>query len=190
MPRPVFTACDLQLTLSNHHVTHGRVVLLHSSLLHVGTLKDVIVSETPSLVIQIIYEALAPDGTLVVLAPNYDYADRQKIFDTRNASVSHLVGAINSTLANRDDAERSANPIFSVAAIGGQADLICNQSNATAFSSNSAWDFIAKLKAQILMLGSDLAQLTMIRCIESQVEVPYLYHKSFSTPVLRNGRPI
>jgi len=190
MARSEFTAADLKKTLSCHYVTRGRVVLLHSSLIHLGSLRNVSLANMATSVINIICELIGAEGTLVVLAPNYEYADEQKSFDTRNSPVSNLVGVLNSELAKRDDAQRSANPIFSLAAVGEKADFICNQSNATAFSSNSAWHLLTQLDTRILMLGSSLSTFTMIRYIEAQVNVPYLYHKKFTTPILRDGIPI
>jgi aminoglycoside 3-N-acetyltransferase len=157
-------------------------------LLHLGRLADCKAKDMPLKIIDILLEVVGKDGTLAVLAPFYDYADKKEPFDTRRSPVSFEVGVLNAALAERKEAERSANPLFSLAALGRQADYICNGPNASAFGAESAWDRIVGAGAKVLLLGSSIDRLTLVRYIEQRVAVPYLYIKLFKTPIYRNQK--
>lgn len=144
----------------------------------------------PRRVIETITQYLGRDGTLAVLAPCYDYSNLGVPFDTRRSPVSRELGVLSATVAEWEGAERSANPIFSVAAVGAQATYICNGPNASAFGIESAWDRVVRLGGKVLLLGSGVRRMTLARYIEQHAGVPYLYTKLFRTPIFRDGVPL
>jgi aminoglycoside N3'-acetyltransferase len=171
-------------------VESGETIILHSSLLNLGRLEEYDMRSAAEVIIDLILDRIGPNGTLSLLAPFYDYADKQVPFDTAISPVSHLVGVLNVCLASRPESERSANPLFSVASIGAQADFICNQSSTGAVGALSAWGQLTALNARMLHMGSSLERTTIIRHVESLFGVPYLYTKLFTTPVTREGVPV
>lgn len=187
MPISEFCLDELRSALTAIGIGEGDTVIMHSSLLNLGRLSGSDPEETPNKIISALIRFLGSSGTLAALAPNYDYSNKGIPFDTKNSPVAHEVGVLNAALAYHPKAERSANPIFSIAAIGSKAEDICNGSNASAFGSESAWDRAVRADAKILLLGSSFQRLTIIRYIEQCAGVPYLYVKYFPTKIYRDS---
>jgi aminoglycoside 3-N-acetyltransferase len=163
------------------------VTVMHSSLPHLGMMAGVGRDEYPAVVANAVRDAIGPDGTLVVPAPNWDYGRLAQPFDPDTTPVSKPLGVVSAHVAGLAGAVRSTNPIFSVAAIGPQAAFICGGGTGTAFGHDSPWDRMSRLDATVLMLGCDCEYLTFVRYIEHRFGVPYLYNKMFATPVIRDG---
>ncbi len=185
-----FSFADIDTALAKVGIAEGDTVIMHSSLLHLGMLSDCEPKAMPGRIVDRLLAVLGSSGTLAALAPCYDYSNDGVPFDTRTSPVSTELGVISANLAARSDAERSSNPIFALAAVGAQADYICNGPNASAFGAESAWDRAVRAGAKILLLGSSFERLTLVRYIEQCAAVPYLYVKMFRTPVLRDGRAL
>lgn len=182
-----FTLAEFDRACETIGLAPGDTVMAHASLLHLGRLPDVPLPQMPAVIIERLRARLGAGGTLAMLAPFYDYADKQVPFDTRHSPVSRQIGVLSATFTAMPGVERSANPIFALAAQGPAADTICNRSNGAAFGAGSAWEHLMQGKPKILMLGCGIATLTLVRLIEQRAGVPYLYTKLFPTPVLRNG---
>jgi len=187
MPVAEFTLGELNDSLASIGIVAGDTVLMHSSLLHLGVLAECAPQEMPDRVISGLLDYLGPNGTLAVLAPCYDYSNDNVPFDTRRSPVAHELGILSAALAARPDALRSANPTFSLAAVGAGAENICIESNASAFGAGSAWERAVEAGAKILLLGSEVQRMTLVRFIEQRGGVPYLYVKYFQIPVFRDG---
>ncbi|MBO21016.1 MAG: hypothetical protein CMM26_01360 [Rhodospirillaceae bacterium] len=187
MPVAEFTLGELSDSLASIGIVAGDTVLMHSSLLHIGMLAGCPPREIPDRVISGLLDYLGPKGTLAVLAPCYDYSNDNIPFDTRKSPVAHELGILSAALAARPDALRSANPTFSLAAVGPGAENICIGSNASAFGAGSAWERTVEAGAKILLLGSEFQRMTLVRFIEQRAGVPYLYVKYFQIPVFRDG---
>lgn len=190
MARPTFNLDDLADALKEVQVTPAETVVMHSSLRDLGWLADTSLREYPARIIAAVREFLGPDGTLAVPAANWDYGRAKEPFDIRHSPVARELGVVGSHMISVPDAERSPNPIFAVAAVGKEADFICNSGTATAFGTDSAWDRMFQKDADMLFLGCDLTYLTFARYIEQHFGVPYLYNKLFDVPVLDNGKPL
>ena len=182
-----FSRDDLMHTLDTLGVSEADCVLLHSSLMHIGRFNGCDAHDMPGAIIEVLLEVLEANGTLLTLAPFYDYSNKGQPFDTRRSPVSPEVGVLNAAVAAHPEAERSANPMFSLAGIGKLAGHICNGPNASAFGAESAWDRAVKSGAKMVLLGSSIERFTLVRYIEQRVGVPYLFVKLFCTPVLRDG---
>jgi aminoglycoside 3-N-acetyltransferase len=185
-----YTLSELDAALQTLGVTAGDTVLVHSSLLHLGRIKGCETTHMTDRIVDSLTSYLGPTGTLVTLSPWYDYSNKGVPFDTRHSPVSPELGVLSVAVAARAEAERSANPMFSLAAIGRHADYICNGPNASAFGADSAWDRFVSAGGKVLLLGSDVQRMTLIRYAEQRFGVPYLYIKMFRTPILRNGRTL
>lgn len=168
----------------------GSTVMMHSSLFRLGRLADVSVRDYPETLVAVIRDYLGSDGTLVVPAPNWDYGARGEPFDVARSPVTKMLGVVSAYMNGRPDRSRSANPIFSVAALGAQADAICAGNTANAFGYHSAWQRMFDLGADNLCFGTDFEFLTFIRYAETRFGVPYLYDKYFDVPLLDNGAPL
>ncbi len=187
MATPEFTLAEFDAALDAVGIEEGDVVIVHSSILHLGLLSDCNPRQMSDRLIDTFVDRLGASGTLTGLAPCYDYSNNAAPFDTRTSSVAKEIGVFNAALAARVDAERSANPVFSLAGIGAAVSEICVGSNASAFGAGSAWDHAVKLGAKVVMLGASFQRFTLVRYIEQLAGVPYLFVKLFRTPISRNG---
>ena len=171
-------------------IRSGATVVLHSSLFHLGRLEAVALADYAGRVVEILRAHLGASGTLAVPASNWDYGRKRQPFDLRRSPVTKALGVVSQHLAALPESRRSPNPIFSVAAVGAEADYICDGGTASAMGPESAWDRLFRLDAEILFLGCDLTYLSFVRYIEHVCGVPYLYNKLFDVPVLDDGRDL
>ena len=190
MASPRYTIEQLHAALEYVGIAPGATVMLHSSLFHLGRLEGAGLRETPERIVGALRAYLGPEGTLAVPASNWDYGRKREPFDIRRSPVTKDLGVLSAAVAALPEAERSPNPIFSVAAVGARAGKICGGGTASAMGPDSAWDRLYRLNAENLFLGCNLTYLSFARYIEFVYGVPYLYNKLFETPVLDDGRPL
>jgi aminoglycoside 3-N-acetyltransferase len=185
-----FVVADIADALAQINVRRGDTVVMHSSLMHLGRPADASLAEYPKRVIEAIVSYLGEDGTLAVMAPNYDYGSKGVPFDLRHSPVERSMGVCSTHFMTLPNVQRSPNPIFSLACLGRHAVEVCRPDNGTAFGAESVWDRLFAMNARMLMLGSGIGDLTFIRYIEFRFGVPYLYNKLFMTPVSDGDRPL
>ncbi len=185
-----YNESELKKVLLNLGLTSGSNILCHSSLIHLGKMKEVDISDYPEKILEIFFSIIGSSGTVVVPASNYNYGLKNINFDIKKTKVSKSLGSFSNYIALHSLSNRSLNPIFSLAAVGKNSRVICDQENATAFGEGSAWDNLFQLNPEILYLGCDFDATTLIRYIEFRYGVPYLYNKIFLTPVVKNNRKI
>lgn len=114
-----YSAEELAAALEEVGIVAGDgVTVMHSSLPHLGMMEGVGRGEYPAVVAGTVRDAIGPDGTLVVPAPNWDYGRLAQPFDLDTTPVGKPLGVVSAHVAGLAGAVRSTNPIFSVAAIG------------------------------------------------------------------------
>lgn len=119
------------------------------------------------------------DGTLVV--PTYTYSFcKNEPFDVNTKSK---MGAFAEFVRKRG--VRSSDPIFSHAAIGGEAKELMDVGDAC-FGDNSFFDKLYKADGKIINFGMPF-EPTFIHYIEKKFGVSYRYDKKFSG--IANGKP-
>lgn len=182
-----YTTDELSSALLALEIRRGDVLMMHSSLYHLGRMHDVSIRDTAREVVDRVCLHLGPAGTLVVPAPNWDYGAKRLPFDIAQTPVTRALGVVSAHVVTLPDRRRSANPIFSVAAIGARAPIICDGYSTNAFGQESPWQRMFDLDADMLCLGSNIEYLTFIRYMETRFGVPYLYNKYFDIPVLDDG---
>lgn len=187
MATGTFSADDIGRALRALDIAPGSVLMMHSSLFRLGRINDVAILDYPAVVVDAVRHHLSAEGTLVSPAPNWDYGTGEP-FDITCSPVSKALGVLSAYVAGLPGHCRSANPIFSVAAVGRYADTICNTKNANAFGQKSPWQAMFDLDADTLCLGTDFEFLTLIRYIETRFGVPYLHYKYFDVPLLDDGQ--
>lgn len=182
-----YTTADLTEALEALEIRRGDVLMTHSSLYHLGRMKGVAIRDTASETVDCLRRYLGRHGTLAVPAPNWDYGAKREPFDIATSPVTRALGVVSIHVNALPGRCRSANPIFSVAAIGALAANICDGYSTNAFGHESPWQRMVDLDADMLCLGSDFEFLTFIRYMETRFGVPYLYNKFFDVPVSDNG---
>jgi aminoglycoside 3-N-acetyltransferase len=135
-------------------------------------------------------EAAGDEGTICVLGTYSDYARSGKPFDLKESPPDPQYGAYNRYLFDQGSACRSLNPLVGFLAKGAKAGWICEHVSACGFGPNTPWDRLTSLDGTMLFWGVDLRNMTFVHHVEQQVGVPHLYHKSYNTPVVIEGKSI
>ncbi|WP_171014014.1 AAC(3) family N-acetyltransferase [Chitinivorax sp. B] len=148
----------------------GDVVMLHSSLKSLGY-----VDGGAQTVLEAVYEAVSPGGTLVV--PTYylpggtiyntcqmtDY-----VFDPREHGSN--LGALPDTFLKMPGIRRSIHPTHSVSALGPQADYIVSSHHLapSIFGEGSPWERCLQVNAKVLGLGITMGPVTFYHLLEDK----------------------
>ncbi|HSJ10967.1 MAG TPA: AAC(3) family N-acetyltransferase [Longimicrobiales bacterium] len=187
MAVPTWTLAELRDVLGALGVGPSATLLVHASLLHLGRLDGIARTDAADRIIDCILDVLGPDGTLVMPASNWDFGRLGSTFDLQATPPAADLGVLATALQRRTGSVRSANPTFSISALGSRAAWLCGGGNMHNMGFDSAWDRLYRLDAGMLFLGCDLGALSFARYMEMRFGVPYLYNKLFRTPVVDGG---
>jgi aminoglycoside 3-N-acetyltransferase len=185
-----YTRQSLRQCLSDLDIGTQKVCFVHSSLMALGLMEDYSISDIPAVVAEELRAVLTTDGTLCCPGARWEYGPEDDCFDLKSTPVSKGLGVFCQHILARPDSMRSPNPIFSVLAVGKEAEYITGGQTVTSFGYDSAWDRLLHLDADMLFLGCDMRYATFVRYIEFRFGVPYLYSKLFQKPVTKGGQEI
>ena len=154
--------------LQSMGVVPGDVVMLHSSLKSLGY-----VVGGAQTVLEAIYQAISPGGTLVV--PTY-YLPGGNIYDTcqladyvfdPRAHRSSL-GALPNAFLTLRGIRRSIHPTHSVSALGPQADYVVSTHHLapSIFGQGSPWERCLRINAKVFGLGITMGPVTFYHLLE------------------------
>lgn len=180
---------DIIDTLRNLGISSGDVVLVYSDNLCLKEADNLTINMQLEALYNSLMDILGAEGTLCVPAFFYEYARLGTPFDIKLSPVSDGLGMFSKYIASLPNSKRSPMPVTSVAAVGKNAEYICEISNRHGYGEDSAWDRMYKLNTKIISLGF-LGGLTFTNYIEHMAGMPYLYSKIFRTPVYNNGEKI
>lgn len=138
---------ELQVILVQLGVETGDVVMMHSAVFTLGIVEDGLAG---------IYKAfrnvLGRDGTLIV--PTFTYSFRRgEIFDVRNTPCPKVLGAFSEFVRGAEDAVRSPDPLFSMAAVGPEAQSLMRRPSNRCFGNGSVYETLFARNMLILALG-------------------------------------
>lgn len=162
----------------------GMTVFSHSNIGFFGFPAE---GRTPAIAGQTILGAfldvLGPDGVLAVPTFTYSFAKGEDFDPDRTPSAC---GVFAEMLRRHPDAVRSADPMFSVAAIGAGAAALTANAPPDCFGEDSFWGRFLRRDGWICNLNCD-AGSTFLHYVERRLGVPYRFAKTFRGNVLRNG---
>ncbi len=127
---------------------------------------------------------IAPGGTLVVPTFTYSFPNRE-IFDVRNSASK--MGAFAEWLRRHPEARRSADPCYSVAALGARAAALTQDVPENSFGPGSFFDRFHRAGGKILNMNFD-AGSTLVHYVERALRVPYRFDKVFAGTIREEGR--
>ena len=183
-----YTAEDVARALSDVGVVPGDVIMLHSSLFHLGLFAGAELGDQPKAVFEAVRDCLGPEGTLALPAGFWDYGSKAEPYETRTSPVAKDLGVMPNYAVGRPDAKRSLNPLYAVVAFGEQADFITGGETGVAFGYDSPWERLGRLNAKNVFFGADIEALMYARLCEQHFGVPYIYNKLYDGPVNRDGK--
>lgn len=165
-------------------------VLVHSDIAAFGTTENFSRKEALNIFYDAFMEVLGSEGTLCVPAYFYEYARFGIPYDIALSPVSKELGVFAKYINSLPESKRSCNPLAAVAAVGRNADYICEIKNRHNYGEDSAFNRLHKLNAKIVMLGTTTNSVTFGHYVEYHVGVPHMYNKIYNIPVLNNGEVI
>lgn len=180
-----YRKADVAAAIAAVGVKSGDIVFCHSNIGYFGYPET---GRTPQDAIAIILSAfqdvLGPKGTLVVPTFTYSFC-RREVFDPHNTPST--CGAFSEAIRLHQEAVRSHDPIFSVAALGAEAHLLASNAPIACFGPDSFWDRLRQAKGMICNLNLD-AGSTFIHHVEKCLDVPYRFDKRFHGTFIENGQ--
>jgi len=154
-------------------VAPGDVVMVHSFLPSLGQLEDGLPG-----ICRALRDRLGTKGTLVVPTFTYSFCKGEE-FDNRH--TPSVAGTFTEFVRCQDGVVRSADPIFSIAAIGDLAYEVTRIREQTCFGPGSVFELLEQAGVKFLLLGTDYQKsLTYFIHLEKSFGVPYREEKLFS----------
>jgi aminoglycoside 3-N-acetyltransferase len=166
----------------------GDTVFSHSNIGYFGRCPEAASApELCDLFLTAFLQVIGPAGTFVVPTFSYSFgSDRvKKEFDV--SSTPGVCGMLTEHVRNNAFARRSADPMFSVAAIGRLAEAITRDTDMECFGENSCWRRLLDADGVICNLNFDSAS-TLIHFVERRLRVPYRRNRMFPGTIIENGK--
>lgn len=164
-------AADIQALLPP--APHSGVLMVHASVRSVGPILG-----GAAVLVQALFDALAPDGTLaayVDFEPFYedDERDDVPVFDPRIAPAARDHGIFHETLRTWPGALRSAHPDAGVVAIGPKAQWIVDPHPFHyGYGEGTPFERIIQTGGHVLMIGAPLDTITLLHYAEHKARIP------------------
>lgn len=184
MGRADYSEADIVAALRTVGVVAGDIVFSHSNVGFFGQLEGGLsATALYDIFKRAIFDVLGPTGTFVVPTFSYSLCQGQP-FDVR--TTPGQCGLLTECVRTDPDAVRSADPNFSVAAIGARAHALCDGVSNHPFGTGSFWERFLAHDGRFVNFNFD-SGTTFMHYVERQLRVPYRWDKSFSGPCLVNG---
>lgn len=178
---------DITQALQSIGLHPGETALVHCDAMVAAQLAPMRDEERLDTLIAAIEAALSPRGTLVMPAFTYSYT-RDEDFDVLNSASR--VGMLTERFRTAKNVCRTLDPIFSFAARGQHASLLCTCPVTECFGRESAFAALHELNCHIVCLGCSFTNGgTFTHYVEQCHQVDYRYNKAFpGTTITTDGQ--
>ncbi len=201
--RPLITKSRLLGDLRALGLAPGQTVMLHVSVKAIGHIVG-----GPDVVLDALLETLTPVGTLMMYVAceggayemdTEDWPEERKQlylaecppFDPATSRAHRAWSILTEYLRTRPGACRSANPEWSMAAVGEKAAWpTADHPLQYGGGPGSPLEKLVQAEGKVLLLGSPLSDVTVIHYAESMARVPNKRTVRYRVPVLREGRRV
>lgn len=157
----------------------GETVLIHSNIKR--TLIEYRrnkINISPVDILKSFIDVLGPTGTILLPLFNFDFT-KGIPFDIRNSESK--MGALTEAARNFPGAVRTGHPMYSFAVIGDKSSLFAGVDNNSAYSEDSPFGLLKRLKGKIGVLDlEEQNSMTFYHHVEEIKQVDYRYFKTFS----------
>lgn len=184
---PDYTAKDLVAALRACGLGPGMAVFSHSNVGYFGRPEGAASGAAVCrLIFDAIFEVLGESGTLVVPTFTYSFGSTQaeKRFDRE--TTPSVCGMFTEFVRTRGDARRSADPMFSVAAVGRLAHEFTKDPDPECFGEASFWRRFLDADGVFCNLNFD-AGSTFVHFVERRLGVPYRENRAFRGEIVEHG---
>ncbi|AGI72505.1 putative aminoglycoside3-N-acetyltransferase family protein [Octadecabacter arcticus 238] len=178
---------DIVGALKNAGINEGDTLFSHSNLGYFGMLQgaksnlDILNAFKNAL-----FEVIGEEGTFVVPTFTYSFGSdkEEKVFDVKNSASK--MGSFAEFIRLRDDAARSEDPMFSVAAIGPNAERLTKDAASECFGRDSFWGRFHDMGGKICNFNLDSGS-TFVHYVEKRLQVPYRKDFKFSGQIISSN---
>jgi aminoglycoside 3-N-acetyltransferase len=159
---------ELKALLEALGIPEGGTVMLHAALFSLGIIEGGI-----SGFYNVLREHIGTDGTLIV--PTFTYSFRRnEMFDIVSTPSARNIGIFSEYVRKQEDAVRSADPLFSMAAIGSQSDFLMQRTSEASFGTSSIYDRLFSNNIYFLAIGITYSTgIAGFIHLEKIAQVPY-----------------
>ncbi|RTY33468.1 AAC(3) family N-acetyltransferase [Chlorobium phaeovibrioides] len=146
----------------------GETVMIHSALFSLGLIEGDVNGFYEEL-----RHVIGEEGTLIV--PTFTYSFRRnELFDQKNTPSAKNIGLFSEFIRTHSDAVRSADPLFSMAAIGPEAPGLMERDSQFCFGDGSVYHKLFEKNIRFLAIGITYSSgLTGFMHLEKLAQVPY-----------------
>jgi aminopeptidase-like protein/aminoglycoside N3'-acetyltransferase len=183
---------DLVNGLKLTGLRHGQTVLFHVSHATLGTVECECSGRGVSeLLYSALREVIGPEGTMLLPAFSFSFY-RNESFDAQTTPC--IQGAWSSSqefieyFRHLPGVVRSADPIFSVAGLGPNAQKLLTGLPSTSYGKDCLYERLIKSEGIICGIGVGLAEASFVHYVEEAVGVPFRYKKLFTGRIGENGK--
>ena len=175
------TIKQLQSELRGLGVSTGDTLMVHASLRGVGPVED-----RGQGLISALLGVLGSEGTLMAYA-DFEPTSGVPHFDIKRSPARPDYGIFAELVRTHPSAVRSANPGASMVAIGARAQWLCEDHPLKyGYGPESPLGKLVSVDGKVLLLGSDLDQVTVLHLAEHLANVPEKQVVTRSINVVRN----
>ena len=172
-------------SLVNVGLTSGDTVFSHSNIGFFGRLDSAKDASSCYLIFkEAIFDVIGEKGTWVTPTFSYSFCWKKKFDINKTPGVC---GLLSEMLRQDNQALRSADANFSIAALGAQAEYLTKNTPSHSFGSGSFWEKFLNLNGKICNFNFNSAS-TFIHYVEKTLKVPYRYDKEFHGETLINNK--
>ena len=181
---------DVSNAIREIGVSERETVFVHSDISRIGWIKSAKTREQVThAYVDAIVDVIGPDGNLMALSCTESFARNARPYDHETSPSEQ--GSLSEFIRTRPNALRSLHPLFSVTAIGPDAEQLCGEGvGATGFGHGSPFQRLREADGWILCIGVDLKAMTFVHHVEQTYGVPYGYTKEWTAPITKSGAPV
>lgn len=163
---------EVRSVLADLGISEGDILMVHAFVPAIGRIDGGLAALGEAFC-----EILGPSGTLIVPTFTYSFR-RQEVFDVRNSPS--IVGAFTEYVRRQSGAVRSTCPLFSMAALGGDAGRLMERRSERCFGSGSVYETLFENRVKFLGIGVDYSQgYTFFMHLERLAGIPHRREQVF-----------
>ena len=175
---------DFIKTMYRVGLKEGDTVLVHSDVLTFGKPVFKNLDIFFQCLVDLFFEVLTGDGTLIMPTFNYDFP---KIKKFNIANTTSVTGALTNYFRKLKGVKRTYDPIHSHAIHGRMQNEYLNIGNET-FGRDSVYGKLHSDNAKIMTFGTSFNNNNFFHYIETQKKVHYRYSKTFNGEIIEGSK--
>ena len=158
------------------------IVLVHSSFKSFGGVEG-----GPQTVIDSILEIIGNSGTLIVPTFNFDFCEKDPVFDIINTPSK--MGIITELVRNNPNSIRTKDPVYSFSILGKYAKELSQNYVDDSYGKNSIFAKLREFNGKIMIIGLPYTNsMTFFHHVEEMQEVEYRFTKEFHGKYINKER--